>query len=55
MVMTIIHRNTSLTIKIEIIQKNIPWPSHSFLEGILYLCTKLFNKNMVEIIIQIIS
>ena len=32
MMMAIIQRNTSLTI--EIIQKNIPWPSHSVLEGI---------------------
>lgn len=48
MMMTIIQRNTSLTI--EIIQKTFPGPLIPFWRGYLYM--KLFNKNVVEIIIQ---
>lgn len=51
MMMTIIQRNTSLTI--EIIQKTSSGPLIPFWRRYLYM--KLFNKNVVEIIIQIIS
>ena len=52
MMMTIIQRNTSLTI-LKSYKKTSPGPLIPFWRGYLYM--KLFNKNMVERIIQIIS
>ena len=53
MMMTIIQRNTSLTI-LKSYKKTSPGPLIPFWRGYLYMM-KLFNKNVVEIIIQIIS